>query len=253
LPHSHFKDYFSNLSDHYASFRPTYPQELFEWLAEQTAARNLCWDCATGTGQAAQSLFKYFHQVIATDASQTQLASAIRQAGIEYRLAKAEQSGLDSESVDLITVAQALHWFNIPAFMAEADRVLKPQGVLAIVGYQLLRIRPDIDRLLTCLYQDVLGDFWPAERKLVETGYAGIAFPFSRLAPPSFSMQAFWTLPQLLGYLSTWSAVKQYQAREGKSALEIIYQDLEELWGDSSTCLRITWPLTLLVGKKRDS
>jgi SAM-dependent methyltransferase len=202
-----FQDHFSGHADRYGAFRPTYPVALFEYLASLAPARDLAWDCATGNGQAALALSPFFGRVVATDASPQQVAQARPHDRIDYLVAPAERTPLPESSIDLITVAQALHWFALPAFYSEVLRVARPGGILAAWCYELNEITPEVDQVIGRLYSDILGGDWPPERRLVEEGYRTIPFPFDEVAPPQFSMGARWDLPRLLGYLGTWSAV----------------------------------------------
>ena len=172
-----FKDHFSNQAADYARFRPRYPREMFEYLGTTAPGRKLAWDCATGNGQAAVELAEVFDRVIATDASEKQIANAQPHERVEYRVAPAEESSVESDSIDVIVVAQALHWFDLDRFYAEARRVLKPRGVLAASAYNLLRIEPAIDAIVDRYYHEVVGPFWPPERKLVEN-FGDLPFPF---------------------------------------------------------------------------
>ena len=175
-----FKDHFSKQAADYAIFRPGYPQELFTYLGTIAPSRQLAWDCGTGNGQAAVELASGFDRVIATDASEKQIANAEPHEHVEYRVAPAENSGIESETIDLIMVTQALHWFDLDRFYAEARRVLKPDGVLAASAYNLLRIEPAIDEIANRYYYEVVGPFWPPERQLVER-FADLPFPFDEI------------------------------------------------------------------------
>ena len=248
MARSGFKDHFSGASLDYQRSRPTYPEALFDFLAAQTPGHDMVWDCATGTGQAAQMLARYFDRVIATDGSATQIANTVHDARIDYRVATAEDSGIESRSADLVTVAQALHWFDIPAFFAEVRRVLKPHGVIAIWSYNLLTIEPGIDAVINHLYGPVLDACWPPERKLVESDYRGIDFPFRTVATPLFAMEAYWTLDQLLAYLRTWSAVRRYQTEHGIDPVIATAEALLPLWGDRHTRRTIRWPMPVRIG-----
>ena len=242
-----FKDHFSDSSWEYNQFRPSYPDELYYHLASVTPEHNCAWDCATGTGQAAIHLTKYYKKVIASDASENQLNQAQQHKRIYYITAAAEHSGIDDQSIDLITVAQALHWFDIDAFATEADRVLVKRGVLAAWTYNLLTINPELDAIIEHLYHNLVGPYWPAERKLVETGYQGIELPFEELAVPHFEMCSHWNLQQLVGYLMTWSACKRYEADQKQNPLELIYDDLLSAWGNQEQEYQIAWPLSLRI------
>ncbi len=244
------KDHFSENSQDYSTYRPEYPPELFAFLASIAPTREKAWDCATGSGQSARSLIRYFSEVIATDASSAQISKAKQSQGITYRVAPAEQSGIASRSMDLITVAQALHWFDIRAFFQEADRVLKPGGILAAWSYNLLQINPAIDKVINHFYGPVLEKYWPTEREMVEQGYAAITFPFQEVAAPAFAMRQEWNLPQLTGYLGTWSAVKRYQKKRGVNPLLTLHADLTHIWGNPENRLPVTWPLTIRIRKR---
>jgi len=245
-----FKDHFSETAAGYATFRPHYPEALFAYLAGVTPRRERAWDCATGSGQAAIGLAKHFRQVIATDASAEQIAHALPNRRIDYRVAPAEKSGLAPESIDLVTVAQALHWFDIPVFFQEVKRVLTSGGILAVWCYQLFTIDPAIDPLILRFYGETLGPYWPPERKLVEEGYRSISFPFTELEPPSFSMASSVTLDQLGGYLRTWSAVRRYLTERGLDPVTDLLAAIAEVWGDPAAPRRTTSPLRLRVGRK---
>lgn len=244
-----FHDHFSEHAEDYARFRPTYPDSLYAFLADAVTARGLAWDCATGNGQAAVGLAKHFERVIATDASRPQIAQALAHPRVEYRVAEATQSGLADASVDLVTIAQALHWFDTPTFYAEVRRVLTPAGVCAAWGYGLMRIAPAIDAVVDHYYRDVVGPYWPPERVHLDAGYATLGFPFAEIAAPPFAMQATWPLAGLLGYLATWSATKRYVQILGMDPLDRVSGDLTRAWGPADVTHLVTWPLYLRVGR----
>lgn len=245
-----FKDHFSTQSTQYQRYRPRYPSALFTWLAEQTPAHELAWDCATGNGQAAQALSTHFSRVIATDASENQIAQCPPQPHIEYQVANAEHAPLHDNSVDLITVAQALHWFDHTAFFNEAWRVLKPDGVLAVWSYNLLSINPEINAIVNHYYHDIVGPYWPQERRLVEQGYAPLPAPFREIAVPVFAMHAQWQRDELLGYLGTWSASVYYAKTIQRDPLSLIEEAIAEAWPDPDQTLAVHWPLHIRAGIK---
>ena len=245
-----FKDYFSSHAADYAQFRPGYPLELFAYLAEIAPARARAWDCATGNGQTACALAEFFAEIIATDGSQTQLHQATPHERVVYRRAVAEDSPLEDASCDLITVSQALHWFNLDKFYAEVRRILRPGGVLAVWSYDLLKVTPEIDAALQHFYQDLVGPYWAPERELVEKGYRTIPFPFAELAPPVFQMTARWSLLHLLGYLRTWSATQNFIKANNYDPLPQVGEDLQKLWGDPAAERKISWPLGMRVGRR---
>ncbi|HET6888032.1 MAG TPA: methyltransferase domain-containing protein [Candidatus Udaeobacter sp.] len=247
-----FKDHFSKQAADYAQFRPTYPQELFDYLGNIAPSRQLAWDCGTGNGQAAVGLASVFDSVIATDASEKQISNAALHERVDYRVAPAEDSGIDSGTVDLIMVAQALHWFDLSRFYAEAQRVLKPDGVLAASAYNLLQIEPGIDEIVDRYYHDVVGRFWPPERKLVER-FADLPFPFHKTDPPKFEMRASWNLDHLMGYLRTWSSTQRFVAAKGSDPVNQIVDELGAAWGAPEQTRNVVWPLILRVGRKLES
>ena len=245
-----FKDHFSGHADSYARFRPDYPAALFAWLASVAPERDRAWDCATGNGQAAVALAGHFGRVVATDASEPQVKNAFAHPRVEYRVAPAERSGLEDASASLVTVAQALHWFDLPAFYAEARRVLRPGGVLAVWAYALFQATPEIDRVVTRLYRDIVGPYWPPDRKIIETGYAGIELPFPRVEAPPFWMEKRWSADDALGYMRTWSATQHYRKAHGEDPVPRIADDLAAAWGPGERTIR--WPLILKVGRKEE-
>src|SRR5437867_3321381 len=244
-----FKDHFSKQAADYAKFRPRYLHEMFEYLGSLAPRRQLAWDCGTGNGQAAVALASVFDRVIATDASEKQISNAQPHDRVEYRVAPAETSGLESGTVDLIMVAQALHWFDLDRFYAEAWRVLKPNGVLAASAYNLLHVEPAIDEVINRYYYEVVGPFWPPERVLVEK-FEELSFPFSEIQTPSFEMIAQWNLEHLVGYLRSWSATQRFMAAKGADPLEQITDELRGAWGNPQQARSVIWPLTLRVGVK---
>ncbi len=245
-----FKDHFSTQSGNYQRFRPSYPPSLFKYLSELSPSQQTSWDCATGSGQAAISLSEYFQQVYATDASKNQITNAEPHSGINFVVAPAEASGLKSSSVDLICVAQAFHWFNFEQFFEEADRVLKPNGILAVWSYELLSISPEIDKAILHFYNDVLDGYWPPERRHIENNYQDISFPYKKLQTPDFEMVTQWDLSQLAGYFSTWSAVKRYIGDKGFDPVIELEKQLRDCWGEVSTKYKIIWPLNLIVTER---
>ncbi len=243
-----FKDHFSKQADQYAAYRPRYPAELFQKLASLSNSRQQAWDCATGNGQAAYALAEFFEQVIATDASANQIANALAHDNIHYEVSPAEKTRLKKNSIDLITVAQALHWFNLEDFYVEVKRVLKPGGIIAVWSYNFLDLSPEINEILNDFYSNKVGVYWPPERSLVEAGYQDIYFPFKEIKVPVYHMSAQWNMAQLLGYLGTWSAVQRYLDDTGESPLPELAAALGKVWGGREKIYTIRWPLTLRLG-----
>lgn len=244
-----FKDHFSAVASSYAESRPTYPDALFDFLASAAPRRERAWDCATGNGQAALALARRFDRVAASDASVEQISHAFSSPRVSYVVARAEAAAFAGRSVDLVTVAQAAHWFDLPRFFAEARRVLAPGGVIALWTYDLLRVEPRIDVLLGDLYHVRLGGFWPPERKLVDEGYSGIVLPFDPIPAPPFAMTLRWNLEAVLRYLATWSAVPKFRKERGYDPIAAAGPELAALWGDPAEVREITWPLSVLCGR----
>jgi SAM-dependent methyltransferase len=242
-----FRDHFSKQATDYAKFRPRYPQELFDYLGSIVPSRQLAWDCGTGNGQAAVGLASVFDRVIATDASEKQIANAHSPEIVEYRIAPAENSGIGSKTINLIMVAQALHWFDLDRFYAEARRVLKHDGILAASAYNLLHIEPAIDEVVNRYYYEVVGLFWPPERRLVEQ-FADLPFPFQEIDPPRFEMTASWDLDHLIGYLRTWSSTQRFIAAKDGDPMKEISDELGSAWGTPEQTRKVSWPLTLRIG-----
>lgn len=245
-----FKDHFSGLAKTYAESRPRYHADLFAWLAAQCEGRDLAWDCATGSGQAAVHLADHFARVAATDASAAQIAAAAPNPRVSYRAAPAEASGLEAASADLVTVAQALHWFDVERFYAEARRVLKPGGIVAVWCYGVFRAAdPAVDAAAQRFYSETVGPYWPPERVLVEQGYTTLPFPFEEIEVPRFEMITDWSLAELAGYLRSWSATGRYIAANEKDPVTALEAELAPLWGDPRRPIRIDWPLSVRAGR----
>ena len=245
-----FKDHFSGHSDVYREARPTYPPQLFEWLAQQAPDRDLAWDCGCGNGQATVALADHFRRVTGTDPSANQIAEAQARPNVDYRVEPAERTSLPSASVSLITVAQALHWFDHARFYDEARRVLRPGGIIAAWAYADCNTGVDaIDLIKDRLYVDLTGTYWPPERGLVETGYATLAFPFVEIAAPPFPMVARWNVDQLLAYFRSWSATQRYLKALGQDPVALIEADLRAAWGEPATIRNVRWQFHLRLGR----
>ncbi len=243
-----FKDYFSSNAIAYAKARPEYPEALLEFLLRLCNDHQLAWDAATGNGQAAKGLSRYFEQVIATDASVTQIASAPNIVNVRYRVEKAESPGnIATKSLDLICMAQAYHWVDAEKFLATADHLLKPNGVLAIWCYGLLKIRPDIDKIISEFYHQTLSGCWPEERQHIDDKYTTLPFPYPEMETPDFTMEQDWTCSECLQYLQTWSAVKRYEHEHHVNPISILAKSLSHVYKEKLT---VRWPIYLKVGRK---
>lgn len=247
------KDYFSAQADRYVAFRPHYPDALFTALCRDLPADALVWDCATGNGQAATMLGRRVSRVIGSDQSAAQLRHAVPHEHVHYVQAAAEVMPLRDASVDLITVAQALHWFDFDRFYAEVARVLKPGGLLAAWTYSFLSVIPqlgaDIEQVLRRFYHDVVGPYWPAERRWVDEAYRTIPFPYAMFDIGEFTIDVAWNLASVAGYVSSWSATQRYVAATGHDPLPSLVRQLASSWGPPADTRRLRWPLGIRAGR----
>ena len=246
---SSFKDHFSTRAADYAAHRPSYPVELVDYLAGLAPARDVALDVGCGSGQLSVLLAERFGRVIATDASAQQVESATAHPRVEYRVAPAEASHLPPASVDLITAAQAAHWFDLPAFYAEARRIARPGAILALVTYGVLQADHAIDPVIQHFYRDVVGAYWPPERRHVETGYRDFDLPFAELSAPPLAIEVEWRAADLVGYAETWSAVRGAEKALGQSPVPAFERALAKAWGNSDERRVIRFPLSLRVGR----
>jgi SAM-dependent methyltransferase len=244
-----FKDYFSKQSDIYVKFRPHYPVELYSYLSSLTPEHELVWDCGTGNGQAAIGLTPFYNQIIATDPSEQQIKNAILNEKIKYHVEKAENNSLTSNSVDLLTIANALHWFDFDVFYKEANRVLKKNGIIAAWAYFLPSISPEIDEIVSHYHFQTLNDYWLAENRLVEKGYSTIPFPFKQISSPEFFYEKQMSLGDLIGYLNTWSATQRYIDKNKINPTEQLLNELLPVWKNKDAERKATWKLVLKVGR----
>jgi ubiquinone/menaquinone biosynthesis C-methylase UbiE len=239
---------FSSVASEYARYRPAYPSSLFAWLASQCVRRERVWDCACGSGQASIGLADHFDEVIATDVNSEQIAHASAHPRVRYRVASAEEPGIVSDFCDAITVAQALHWFDVERFYSAAQRVARDGAVLAIWTYLTpILAEPVAQQRFSDFYRDVVGPYWPPERAHVEAGYATLPFPFARLHTPELTCTMRWTLADLLGYVRSWSATVRYRVAHGHGPEELLARSLEPVWGASDVAMEVRFPLRVLA------
>lgn len=241
------KDNFSTQASDYAKYRPYYPSEMIDYVVSFVQNKQSALDVATGNGQVAVELAKHFEQVFATDISEKQLANALQKDNITYIKECAEQTSFADSQFDLVTVAQAIHWFDFDDFYKEVYRILKPDGVFAVLGYGLFDTLGDAEKLLKHFYHDIIGPYWDTERRYLDENYATIPFPFEELETKQFINEFTWTFEQLTGYLETWSAVQHYIKKNGANPVDLIKDELKEYWekGDK----KVVFPLLLRIGK----
>lgn len=246
-----FEDHFSEQAREYARYRPQYPSELFVYLASISPNHQLAWDSGTGNGQAARELAKHFNHVIATDPSSDQIVQAVPHERIDFRVERAEEVSMEAGSVDLVSVAMAVHWFDLEPFYKEVRRVVRQDGIIAVWMYHLPVVDPSIDRILEHYYVDVLAGFWPERFHFIDERYQTLPFPFQEIKPPEFEIQVDWELGHLIGFLDSWSATRSYQKERGQNPINIIWQELSDQWGEPGQRRTIRWPLYFRVGRVR--
>lgn len=242
------KDLFSGHAVDYALYRPDYPETLYQWVLQHVRHFDSAWDCGTGNGQVASVLAKHFTHVEATDLSQAQIDQAVALLNVHYRASPAETTPFAENTFDLITVGQALHWFDFERFNQEVKRVAKKGAILAVWGYELLNIAPEINAVILDFYQHTVGDYWDPERRHIENEYADIPFPYSNIQKNVFLQRYEWTLEQLCHYLNTWSSVRKFEKANGYNPIEALYNRLLGVWGDSPTRL-VTFPVFAQLGE----
>jgi SAM-dependent methyltransferase len=243
-----FQDHFSDVAAAYAAHRPSYPPALVDFLARLAPARRLVWDAGCGSGQLSLLLTGHFERVVATDASPEQIARATAHPKVEYRCARAEASGLPERVADLVTAAQAAHWFDLPAYFAEVRRVTRPGGIVALISYGVVTADAALDAVIRPFYREVLGAYWPPERRHVDEGYRSLPFPFEELDGPSLEIRLDWRLEELVGYVGTWSAVWALERAQGQGSFATFRRELAKAWGPA-TVRTVRWPLALRVGR----
>jgi len=242
------KDNFSTQAAEYAIYRPTYPEEMYDFIFSLVKNRNIAWDCATGNGQVARELALHFDNVYATDISKKQIEQALKLPNIVYQVESSDKVNATDNSFDLITVAQAIHWFNFDAFYTEVKRTLKPEGIFAAIGYGIMSIDKKVDKAVHKLYEDFLGKYWDPERRYIEENYKTIPFPFEEITAPHIFIKTRWSFNQLIGYLNTWSALQHYKKANERNPIEYMFTELKEAWGSDAE-KEIRFPVLLRVGR----
>ncbi|MBC9251244.1 SAM-dependent methyltransferase [Pseudomonas alcaligenes] len=243
------RNWFEQGGSAYARFRPEYPPELAAYLAAVAPDRRLAVDVGCGNGQLTKQLAGYFSSVAGFDPSADQIAHSVPQENVSYRCAPAEDLPLPSHSTSLVTAAQAAHWFDLPRFYSEVRRVAVPQAILALISYGVLRLDGELGARFAHFYWHEIGPYWPAERKLVDSGYATLDFPFAELESPPLAIQLEWDFAEFLGYVSTWSAVRSARDAGREDLLQRFATEVAELWGEPATRRSISWPVNMRIGR----
>lgn len=242
-------DNFSEISTSYAKYRPEAPSALISFLLQQTNSTGVAWDCGTGNGQVALQLADSFTKVYATDISEAQLKSAPAHPNITYLNERAEKTSIPAGTVDLITAAQALHWFDFEHYFDEVERVAKPNCVICAWTYSLLEVDNEaVNKVIARLHNEITGEYWDVVSRYVNERYETIPFPYRGITVPEFSIEKELTAEEVIGYLRTWSSVKHYIEQEGHEPVALIEDDFHRAWGDTQT-LRVTWPLHVRAGR----
>ncbi len=247
------KDNFSRQSEGYSKFRPVYPNELYSEILKHVNSFDLCWDCATGNGQIASIMATHFKEVIATDISDAQLEKAPKLSNVQYLKCRAEQTPFTDNSFDLITVGQAVHWFDHGHFNQEVKRVAKPDSLIAIIGYGLMFSDDAFNKKLMEFYEGTIGSYWDPERKHIDGHYQSIPFPFEEIPfSRSYSIDVNWSIQQLQGYLNTWSSVNRFIKQNGTDPVEPFIDKLlsSNVWADGEL-KDIRFPLFVKLGRIR--
>lgn len=244
-----FNDNFSKQASIYVQFRPSYPHELFDYLQSLTPQHELAWDCGTGNGQSAIHLAEFYKKVFASDPSEAQIQNAFSHDQVVYRVEKAEEPSLASRTVDLITVAQAIHWFEIEKFYESAKRVLKKDGIIAVWAYGIPQVNKEIDKITQDFHDKTVGPFWQPQNKLIAQGYTTIPFPFREIEPPEFYIRKRFRLDDLLGHLRSWSATQKFIDQEQIDPLDDLKQQLSAYWKDPNEIKNVSWKIAIRVGK----
>ena len=239
---------FSTGAADYAAFRPESPREIFDFLFGNVTNFNIAWDCGTGNGQVAATLAERFKLVYGTDISTDQLSHAQQKENIIYMEERAEKTSLPDNCIDLVTVGQAIHWFDFEKFYAEVNRVANKGALLAAWTYSLLKLTPAVDKVIEHFYQDITRPYWDKERHYVDDGYSTIPFPFEEIPVPEFNIVKHWNMQQLVGYLRTWSGVKHYIKKEQSDPIPLIINDLQKAWGNNEL-LEVRWPVHVRAGR----
>ncbi|HEV2700656.1 MAG TPA: class I SAM-dependent methyltransferase [Steroidobacteraceae bacterium] len=244
---------FSVKADEYAASRPHYPRALLQYLVDLCPDTGRVWDCGTGSGQAAVALAEWFSQVDATDVSAQQIANAVPHGRVRYSVQAAEHTDFPDGCFSLVTVAQALHWFEFGRFWPEVQRVLRPRGILAAWTYTWPILSEALDLIVTRRLLSVIKDYWAPQNQLAWDAYATVPFPFEELAPPELGMEVSWDFYQFTAYLCTWSATRRCIEANGATFFEAFQRELEVQWGDPSRPRLVRMELFCRIGRRLES
>lgn len=243
------KNWFDRGGQAYARFRPEYPPELAAYLASVAPDDVCAVDLGCGNGQLTVQLAEHFTSVTGIDLSADQIAHATPQANVDYRCAPAEEIPLPDHSASLVTAAQAAHWFKLPAFYSEVHRIAKPGAILALISYGILRLDKRLNARFQRFYWQEIGPYWPAQRRLVDSGYATLDFPFEPITSPVLAIRLDWNLEEFLGYIETWSAVRRAQESGRGDSYQLFVSDITQTWGDPASKQSVSWPINMKVGR----
>ena len=240
---------FADKSDLYAASRSQYPRELFSFITDLVVQHNAAWDCATGNGQAAVGVAETFDLVQATDIRQQQITHSLTRNNIHYSVCCAEKTAFVDNQFDLVTVAQALHWFDFDKFWPEVNRVLKPDGVFCTFAYIWCEVSPVIDIAVEGYIKRIDAPYWASNNKLVWDSYKGVEFPFAQIGTPKFTLQNLWGFQLFMNYIHTWSATRRCIEVKGIEFFERAKLQIVREWGDPKEKRLVTSPLTVMAGR----
>ena len=246
----HYDEFFNDKSEIYRTARPIYPDGLIKKLSSLAQQHGLAWDCATGNGQAAIGLSEYFDKVVATDVSENQIFNALKNDKISYYVEEAETPSLENNSVDLISVVQALHWFNYEKFWDTVDRVLKPGGVFIAWGYDWFQVDDAIDEAINKHILDSIESYWAPQNRILWEGYKDVGFPLARVEFEPYQLEMSWSLDQFFSYIHSWSATRRCMEKTGYDFFNKAYEEVQKIWGDKEAAKTVSMPLHILVGRK---
>jgi hypothetical protein len=241
-------DNFSRQAKLYAKYRPSYPDELYDFILGHLQHQQTAWDCGTGSGQVASQLADHFEHVFASDISEGQLRHAPQKPNIEYLKVPAEDSGLPENSCDLITVAQAIHWFDFDGFYAEVKRTAKKDALLAVIGYGIVQTNEQLNPLIDKFYNYAFGCYFNDNRRYVDEHYQKIPFPFEEIDTPEFSISYKWSRDELEGYFNSWSTVQKFKENDGFNPVDNFMDELNPFWKKDER-KKVTFPVFLRLGR----
>ena len=245
-----FHDLFSGHAKLYSEVRPGYPTEIYDFIAANVNHTEIAWDCGSGNGQAATKLAEIFSQVFATDSSAKQIEHAILHNNVSYSVQPSENTNFPDSIFDCVTVAQAIHWYDLKKFYNELHRTLKPGGLLCVWGYTWFNISDDIDDIVEKTLISSLKEYWAPQTKLLQDGYKDLILPYEQITVPSFKIVVHWDLTQIISYLHSWSPMKSYGEKHGDKGMDLLFEGMIEAWGPKIKKRKISMPIYMKASRR---